>query len=66
MARKVLAVSILVVGLAVLVSAALAELEAANVREPIFATGVIFGAAFVVSCVLALAAYLLWPKAGGA
>lgn len=63
MVRKVLAAGVLLVALAVLASGIQAELTARNVREPIFETGVIVGAAVIVSGVLALGAYLLWPRA---
>jgi hypothetical protein len=62
MVRKLLAVSLLVAGLAVLAGGVQAELTARDVREPILETGVIFGAAFIVSAVLACGAYVLWPK----
>ena len=62
MVRKVLAVGMLVPGLAVLIWGTLAEILSRNAYEPIFEPGVIIGAAALVFGILALGAYLLWPK----
>jgi hypothetical protein len=60
--RKILAGIVLAATLYVLVGGIAAELNAGNVREPIFETGVLLGGALIVSCILALGAYLLWPR----
>ena len=52
----------LVPGLAVLIWGTLAEILSRNAYEPIFEPGVIIGAAALVFGILALGAYLLWPK----
>ncbi len=62
MVRKVLAVGMLVAGFAVLIWGTLAEILSRNAYEPILEPGVIIGAAAIVFGILALGAYLLWPK----
>jgi hypothetical protein len=62
MVRKILALGVLVAGLIVFVCGTVAEIESRNEREPLFETGVIIGAALIVSSILALGAYVLWPK----
>jgi hypothetical protein len=62
MVRKVLAAGMAVVALLIVLEGMLAEIGARDVREPIFATGVIFGAALIVASILALGAYVAWPK----
>jgi hypothetical protein len=60
--KKVLAVGMLVVGLFVLIWGTVAEISDRHVREPLLEPGVFIGAALIVSSILALGAYLLWPK----
>lgn len=60
--RKVLAACMAVVALVVVLWGVGAEISARDVREPIFAQGVISGAALILASILALGAYVAWPK----
>ena len=62
MIRKVLAAGMLVMGFAVLIYGAAGEIVSSNAREPAFEPGVFIGAGAIIFGVLALGAYLLWPK----
>ena len=62
MLRKVLAVGMLVAGFAVLIWGIVTEILASNAYERLFEPGIIIGAAAIVFGILALGAYLLWPK----
>ena len=59
MVRTLFAIGILLAGLAF---GFVAEVDSWNEREPVFERGVIVGAAFLISGILAVAVYLLWPR----
>ena len=60
--RKVLAACMLAAALWAVVVGMSSEISARDVREPIFEQGVIFGAALILAGLLALGAYVAWPK----
>ncbi len=62
MVRKVLAVGMLVAGFAVLIWGTVGEILSQNAREPTLEPGVVIGAAAIIFAILAIGAYLLWPK----
>ena len=62
MIRKVLAVGMLVAGFAVLILGIINEILASNAYEPLLEPGAIIGGGAIIFGVLALGAYLLWPK----
>ena len=62
MIRKVLAVGMLAVGFAVLIYGAVGEIVQSNAREPAIEPGVFIGIGAIVFGILAIGAYLLWPK----
>lgn len=59
MIRMLVACGVLVGGLTF---GTVAEVSSWSEREPVFERGVIVGAAFVVSGILAAGIYLLWPR----
>ena len=59
MVRTLFILGILLLGL---ILGIVAEVDSWNEREPVFERGVIVGAAFIISGVLAVAVYLLWPR----
>jgi len=59
MTRTLFAVGIVLAGL---ILGSVAEVGSWNEREPVFERGVIVGAALVISGILAVAVYRLWPK----
>ena len=62
MVRKVLAAGMLVAGFAVLIYGAVGEIDQSNAREPAIEPGVFIGIGAIIFAILALGAYLLWPK----
>ena len=62
MLKKVLPVGMLVAGFAVLIWGIINEILASNAYEPLLEPGAIIGIAAIIFGILALGAYLLWPK----
>jgi len=62
MVRKVLAAGMAVAALYAVVWGVVAEIGSRDVREPIFEQGVIVGVGLIVAGILALGAYVAWPR----